>query len=157
MAGINANHVNPFLIAATKILKEACFIDAKIGKPCLTGSTGKNDTFAISICVTGEMQGQAMIAFDYPIACDIASKMCMMPVTEMDELSTSAICELGNMIIGNAATVFSTQGIVIDITPPTLVRGDILFSKSFSSNIVIPLTYEEDKLIEIHVAVKGND
>ena len=61
------------------------------------------------------------------------------------------------MFIGNAATVFSTQGIIIDITPPTLIRGDILFSTQFSSNIVIPLTYEGDKLIEIHVAVKGNE
>lgn len=157
MAGINANHVNPFLIAATKILKEACQIDAKIGKPSLQGTQGKNDTFAISICVTGEMQGQAMIAFDSEIACDIASRMCMMPITEMDELSQSAICELGNMIMGNAATVFSTQGTLIDITPPTLIKGDILFSTIYSSSICVPVIYEENKLIEIHVAVKGND
>lgn len=157
MAGINANHVNPFLIAATKILKEACQIDAKIGKPSLQGTQGKNDTFAISICVTGEMQGQAMIAFDSEIACDIASRMCMMPITEMDELSQSAICELGNMIMGNAATVFSTQGTLIDITPPTLIKGDILFSTIYSSSICVPVIYEDNKLIEIHVAVKGND
>lgn len=157
MAGINANHVNPFLIAATKILKEACQIDAKIGKPSLQGTQGKNDTFAINICVTGEMQGQAMIAFDSEIACDIASRMCMMPIKEMDELSQSAICELGNMIMGNAATVFSTQGTLIDITPPTLIKGDILFSTMYSSSICVPVTYEDNKLIEIHVAVKGND
>lgn len=157
MAGINANHVNPFLIAATKILKEACQIDAKIGKPSLQGTQGKNDTFAINICVTGEMQGQAMIAFDSEVACDIASRMCMMSITQMDALSQSAICELGNMIMGNAATVFSTQGTLIDITPPTLIRGDILFSTMYSSSICVPVIYEDKKVIEIHVAVKGND
>lgn len=157
MAGINANQVNPFLIAATKILKEACQIDAKIGKPSLHGSQGKSDTVAISICVTGEMQGQAMIAFDNEIACDIASRMCMMPITQMDELSQSAICELGNMIMGNAATVFSTQGTLIDITPPTLIRGDVIFSSMYTSSICVPVVYDEGKIIEIHVAVKGND
>ena len=33
MANVNAEHINPFLIASTKILKEMCFIDAKVGKP----------------------------------------------------------------------------------------------------------------------------
>jgi len=157
MAGINANHVNPFLIAAVKILKEACHIDARIGKPSLQGVQRKQDTFAISICVTGEMQGQATISFDSEVACDIASKMCMMPITEMDELSQSAICELGNMIMGNAATLFSTQGTLIDITPPTLIRGDILFSSMYSASICVPVMYDDDKRIEIQVAVKGND
>lgn len=157
MAGISANQVNPFLIAATTILREACQIDAKVGKPTLEGTKGKSDTLAINICVTGEMQGQALIAFENEIACDIASKMCMMPITQMDELSQSAICELGNMIMGNAATVFSTQGTLIDITPPTLVKGDVMFSNLYSQSICIPVVYEDNKVIEIHVAVKGND
>lgn len=157
MAGINASQINPFLIAATTILREACQIDAKVGKPTLEGTKGKSDTLAINICVTGEMQGQALIAFENEIACDIASKMCMMPITQMDELSQSAICELGNMIMGNAATVFSTQGTLIDITPPTLVKGDVMFSNLYSQSICIPVVYEDNKVIEIHVAVKGND
>lgn len=157
MAGINANHVNPFLIAAVKILKEACQIDAKIGKPSLQGMQRTQDIFAINICVTGEMQGQAMIAFDSEVACDIASRMCMMPITEMDAMSQSAICELGNMIMGNAATVFSTQGTLIDITPPALIKGDIMLSSMYSASICVPVTYEDNKLIEIQVAVKGND
>ncbi len=157
MAKINANQVNPFLIAATTILKQACQIDAKIGKPSLEGTKGKSNTIAISISVVGEMQGQAMIAFENEIACDIASKMCMMPITEMDELSQSAICELGNMIMGNAATLFSTQGTMIDITPPILIKGDIIFSQAYTQSICVPVVYEENKIIEIHVAVKGND
>lgn len=157
MAGINANQVNPFLIAATKILKEACQIDAKVGKPSLKGAQRKQDTFAINICVTGEMQGQAMIAFDTEIACDIASRMCMMPITQMDAISQSAICELGNMIMGNAATVFSTQGTLIDITPPILIKGDVIFSSMYSASICVPIIYDDNKTIEIHVAVKGND
>ena len=157
MAGINANQVNPFLIAATTILKQACQIDAKVGKTTLEGSKGTNDTIAINICVTGEMQGQAMIAFENDIACDIASRMCMMPITELNEISQSAICELGNMIMGNAATVFSTQGTLIDITPPTLIRGDVMFSSMYSQSICVPMIYEDNKKIEIHVAVKGND
>lgn len=153
MAGLNAEHINPFLIAATKILKDMCFVDVKIGKPYVKNTDFTDNTVVIIIGITGEIRGQAMIAFPNHVACDIASKMIMMPVTQLDELSTSAVCELGNMIMGNTATIFSTKGIGIDITPPTLSIGNVSFSNNYTQNICIPLIYN-DSSIEIYVAVK---
>ncbi len=156
MANVNVEHINPFLMASTKILKEMCFIDAKIGKPYIKNPAFFADTLLILIGFTGEMRGQAMIAFENPVACDIASKMIMMPITEMDELAKSAICELGNMIMGNTATIFSTKGIAIDITPPALGNGTMSFTTSFASNICVPLEYDNNKKIEINIAIKGD-
>lgn len=153
MAGINAEHINPFLIAATKILKDMCFVDVRIGKPYIKNTDFKEDTIVILIGITGEIRGQVMIAFADAAACDIASKMIMMPVVQMDELSTSAICELGNMILGNTATIFSTKGIGIDITPPTLCTGTVSFSNNYTQNICVPLLYDDDKKIEINISV----
>ena len=33
MTGINVDYINPFLMAATGIIKDICQIDMKIGKP----------------------------------------------------------------------------------------------------------------------------
>lgn len=156
MANVNVEHINPFLMASTKILKEMCFVDAAIGKPYIKNPAFFEDTLIILIGFTGEMRGQAMVAFEHSVACDIASKMIMMPITEMDELAKSAICELGNMIMGNTATIFSTKGIAIDITPPTVANGSMSFSTNYASNICIPLTYDGNKLIEINIAIKGD-
>ncbi len=154
MAGMNAEHINPFLVSATKILKDMCFIDSKIGKPFLTDCQFSADSVIIVIGVTGEMRGQVLIEMKLNVACDIASKMCMMPVTEMDELSKSAIGELGNMVMGNAATIFSTKGIGIDITPPVLAMGNMSFSNFQSKNICIPLVYDADKQIGVNIALR---
>lgn len=154
MAGMNAEHINPFLIAATKVLKDMCFVDVSIGKPYVKTTEFTEDTLVIMIGVTGEMRGQVMIALENHIALDIASKMMMMPVMVMDDLSTSAISELGNMILGNTATVFSTKGIGIDITPPTLCTGNVTFSNNYSKNLCIPLSYDGDKVIEFNVSLK---
>lgn len=155
MAAMNAEHINPFLLASTKVLKDMCFVDAKVGKPYLKDPVFLDNTMVILIGFTGEMRGQAMIALEHNVACDIASKMMMMPVSVMDELSKSAICELGNMIMGNTATIFSTKGIAIDITPPTVGNGTMTFSNNYAQNICVPLEYE-DKKIEIHIAIKGD-
>lgn len=156
MAGMKAEHINPFLVAASQVLKNMCFVDAAVGKPYLKDTKFTTDSFIIMIGVTGEMRGQVIMAFDSLVACDIASKMCMMPITQIDELSSSALSELGNMIMGNTATIFSTQGIGIDITPPTICSGDVEFSTGFAKNICVPLCYDGDKTIEINLALTSN-
>lgn len=150
---MNADYINPFLIAATKVLKEMVFIDAKIGKAYAKDTRFENQSLLIMLGVTGKMKGQVILDFNEVVALDVASKMCMMPLDEMNDLAQSAVCELGNMILGNTATVFSTKGIGIGITPPTICNGPVTFTNMYTSNICIPLIYEEDKVIEINVAL----
>ena len=155
MVSINVEHINPFLLASTKILKEMCSVDVKLGRPFIKNPVFLDNTLIIFIGFTGEIKGQVMISFENSVACDIASKMMMMPVTEMDDISRSAIGELGNMIMGNTATIFSTKGIAIDITPPTVGNGTMSFTHNFAKNICVPLEYDGGKKIEVNIAIKG--
>ena len=151
---INVEYINPFLMAATNIIKDICQIDMQVGKPYVKQTAFADDSVIIMIGITGEMRGSVIIALTYNKALEIASKMMMgMPVTELDEMATSAISELGNMIMGNAATILSTKGVGIDITPPTLCRGNITITQSYTKNICIPLS-GDDITIELDVAVK---
>lgn len=157
MADINVECINPFLMAATTIMHDTCQVEMKIGKPYVKSTEFEQDSVLIMIGVTGEMRGQVMISFSYDKALEIASRMMMgMPVTELDELSTSAISELGNMIMGNAATLLSTKGIGIDITPPTICRGTMKIAQTYTKNICIPLSAEDDIRMEIDIAVKND-
>ncbi|WP_167957085.1 chemotaxis protein CheX [Anaerosporobacter faecicola] len=152
MGELNADFINPFLISATKILKDMCFIDLKIGKPYIRDNNIDNESVIIMLGITGELKGQVMIILNQVAACDIAGKMIMTPVSQIDELSGSAICELGNMILGNAATIFSTKGITIDITPPSLCIGSMAFMNTAKS-ICVPLTYDDNKVIELNIGI----
>lgn len=158
MAEINVDYINPFLMAATAIMKDACQMEMKIGRPYVKTTEFERDSVIIMIGVTGEMRGQVIIAFSYERALDIASRMMMgMPVTELDDMSRSAISELGNMIMGNAATILSTKGIGVDITPPSLCRGAMEISQSYTKNICIPLSTDSGVTMELDIAVKSED
>ena len=110
MADMNVNYINPFLEAAIAIVKDACQVELKIGKPYAKMVELTEGTVVILIGVTGEMRGQVVLSIDEKKACEIASRMMMgMPVPELDDMAISAISELGNMIMGNAATVFSVR------------------------------------------------
>ena len=156
MTDINVEFINPFLIATVGILRDMCQMELKVEKPYIKTTEFADDSILIMIGLTGEMRGQVIIALTIHNACDVASKMMMgMPVTELNDLSISAISELGNMIMGNTATILSTKGIGIDITPPTICRGNLSITTSYAKNICIPFSYENKVIMELDIAVKG--
>lgn len=114
-----------------------------------------------SICiigVTGEMRGQVLIAMTEENTCAIASKMCMMEVKTIDDFASSAISELGNMIMGNAATVFSSNGIGIDITPPTLSHGEVSFTTNYAKTLCVPMVFADGSgSIDLFLALRQED
>lgn len=154
MAGLSADIINPFLMAGMQMLKDVSQVETSLGKPSARVAAFKDDTIVIMIGITGEMKGQVMLAFPNDVACLVAGNMCMMQATQMDELLMSAICELGNMIMGNAATIFSTKGIGIDITPPTVCVGNMTFTPTASQNICVPLILKDNRVIEVNISVK---
>lgn len=153
MATLNAEHINPFLMAAKKVLQDMCYVEVFVQKPVLKEAKFNPDMWVIMVGVTGEMRGQVIISMAEKEACDIASKMCMTEVKEIDDFAASALSELGNMVMGNAATVFSSNGVGIDITPPTLSHGSVSFTSTFAKSLCVPLKLA-DTCVELYLALK---
>lgn len=120
---MKAEHVNPFIISICKLMKDMCMLELKIGQPGMYSGSYAPDASIIRLGLVGALQGEVLLNIDHSTAIEIVSKMVMMPVETIDELGQSAISELGNMIAGNAATVFANKGILIDITPPSYSVG----------------------------------
>lgn len=137
---MKAEHINPFIISVCKIMKDMCMLDLQIGKPTMSNGVYLGNTSIIKLGIIGKLQGEVVLNIEHQTALEIVSKMMMMPVQAIDDLGKSAISELGNMIAGNAATVFANNDILIDITPPSYCDGaeyqtDVseLFSIPFTS------------------------
>ena len=157
MADINVEYINVFLMAATQVIKDVCHINFSVGKPYVKSTEFEEESVVVNIGLTGQMRGQVLLAMNDKVACDIASKMCFMPIEKLDDISLSALSELGNMIFGNAATVFSTKGIAIDITPPSIIQGNFKLSNAYAKNICVPLNYDDGRVIELDISIKKED
>ena len=155
----NVEYINPFITAAKSVMKNFCHIEATMGAPYITKTIFEGDKFVIMVGITGQLTGQVIFSMSNETACDIASHMMMgMPVPELNDMACSAISELSNMILGNSATVFSTKGIIIDITPPSVLMGtDMEITVSDAKTICVPLTYDDGaNAFEINIAVKAH-
>lgn len=138
---MKAEHVNPFIISVCKIMKDMCMLDLKIGKPAMREQKFPADNSLIKLGLVGQLTGEVLLNLDHQTALGIVSKMMMMPVEAIDAIGESAISELGNMIAGNAATVFANNNIIIDITPPSYCVGSA-YQSDVNQMFSIPFTSE---------------
>lgn len=156
---VDVNTINPFLSSAVSVIEMTSQMKATVGKPSIKDTSFKDDSVLIMLGITGQLEGQVIFEIKEDSAKLLASKMMMgYEVTQLDEMSMSAISELGNMIMGNSATIFSTQGTIIDITPPAVARGNIMISRQYAVNLCIPL-YKEDGnlLLNINIAIRNRN
>jgi chemotaxis protein CheX len=139
---MKAEFINPFIKATYEVVKAAAGIEIKTGKLFIQNSPYGTNDLLIMVGITGEIKGQVILSIPTSIAKAIASNMMMgMPVDEIDEMAKSALSELGNMIMGNAATLLFNQGITIDITPPNLLMGqNIKISSGDMVTVGVPLS-----------------
>lgn len=133
--------INPFVEASKSIIGMICGTEVRIGKLSLRNSPYIVNQVVIMIGVIGKIKGQVCFELSVDSAKKIASAMMGgMPVAELDEISKSAVSELGNMIMGNAGTLFENNNINIDITPPSLLTGDRIEVSTKVATIVVPIT-----------------
>lgn len=152
---MNIEYINPFIEASQTVLMQTAMIEAKLGKVFLKDSPYQSDTVAIIVGLTGKIRGQVVFTMSSAVAMSIASAMMMgMPVTELDEISKSAISEMTNMILGNTATILYNKGIGIEITPPSFVMGENLqISTNKMKTVCVPLNLGNDRRLDIDITV----
>ncbi len=152
--GLDVNNINPFLQSSISIFENVTTLKLGVGKPMLASLSFQDATYTIQVGVTGEMKGQVILVMSENNAKDIASRMMFgMPVDSLDEMACSALNELSNMIMGNTATIFSTQGKLIDITPPIAMLGTNMKINSDIEGIKVPLLNEGLEYISLYICV----
>jgi chemotaxis protein CheX len=151
---MNIEYINPFIEASQTVIKQITTFEAKLGKVYLKTAPYRSEDLIIMVGLTGKIRGQAIFSMKKSLGMKIASSMMMgMPVTEFDEMSKSAISEMANMIMGNAATILFNKGINIDITPPSLLMGENLqITPNKMKTICVPLIVGDSDVVELDIS-----
>lgn len=152
---MDAKYINPFINVSINLVQQICNFEVKRGQIFIKNSPFTADNVVIIIGIAGDFRGQVFFSMEEKTACSIASAMMFgMEVTALDEMSKSAIAELGNMIMGNVSTEFYNEGIKIDITPPTILVGtDMNISTKGLKTLCVPIEMQNGGKIEIDLSV----
>ncbi|SCY94308.1 chemotaxis protein CheX [Alkaliphilus peptidifermentans] len=151
---MKAELINSFLKAGQDVVMQMTGIKLEIEKTYIKKPPFDKNDIAIVIGVTGELNGLTAINMSEDLALKMASTMMGgMQISSLDEISKSAVTELGNMILGNAASLLYNEGVKVDITPPQLLENEVI---NYSKNTPIISTLLKGNIgtIEVEVAVK---
>ena len=121
-----------------------------IEKPVRYSSSSTQSSLSVSIGMTGEVRGKLIIEGNETVFGGISQLMFGMQLE--GEMLQSFTCELGNMIAGNLATQASQRQISMDITPPTLIVGEMNI-KGFVQAIAVPINVEERGKLNIILVI----
>ncbi len=148
--------VNPFVEAFVNVMPMLGFQDVKKGNLSLKGKELNSGGVLIIVGIVGSVRGNVVYSFSMEDAKKIASTMMMgMPVSELDDMSKSALSELTNMLTANAATSFSNMDMLIDISTPTLLHGTNVSVKMSSEQVLCIQLIANDIPIDVNISFEG--
>lgn len=148
--------VNPFVEAFVNVMPMLGFQDVKKGNLSLKGKELNSSGVLIIVGIVGSVRGNVVYSFSMEDAKKIASTMMMgMPVSELDDMSKSALSELTNMLTANAATSFSNMDMLIDISTPTLLHGTNVSVKMSSDQVLCIQLIANDIPIDVNISFEG--
>ncbi|MEI7026652.1 chemotaxis protein CheX [Paenibacillus sp. y28] len=151
---MKAEYINPFLESAKTVIEQVASVKPSAGQLGIKDVKFVEKYIWIQIGVTGQMNGDIVFGLDESVALKLVSAMMGgYAITEVDEMTKSAISELGNMISGNASTILFNQGLRVDITPPKLTESAALAGFTPKKALTIPLTMDHIGELDIQVLI----
>jgi chemotaxis protein CheX len=155
---VEVKYINPFIEASKKVLFELVGEEPDTQQPKLFENSISGDDLVIIIGLTGEIKGQVMFTLKEETALNIARKMTFdETLPELNEYAESAISEMANMISGSTSMIMYQNGIVIDITPPSIARGSGMIISSRNKFVSIPLNLKDVGEFYINISFVKRD
>ncbi len=112
--------IQPFINAADAVLAEALQCPTRIGDVAMDEEVYRRKGMASLVTIQGDIEGRIIFDIDPPTAARVASYLAGSPVAETDDMVRETVCELANLVIGNAVTALNDQGFAFKIQPPTI-------------------------------------
>jgi chemotaxis protein CheX len=110
--------IQPFINSADAVLAESLQCETHIGDVSMEENTYRRKGVAAIIEIVGDIEGRIILDTDPATAIHIAKHLAGSDVDASDELVRETVCELANMVIGNAITSLNDQGFHFKISPP---------------------------------------
>lgn len=155
---MDANLMNQFILATGNVFQQVAGLSLHKEKVDYHPEGAKfYANVATIIGITGALKGQLIVGIDEAMAMKFASAIMMgTPVEEYNEFAESGVCEMGNMIAGEASRRLHDQGYTCDLSVPSIVRGESVEIGFFPKSPLFSVTFTcEWGKIQIIIKLEG--
>ncbi len=156
---MDASLINPFIQGSQTVLQMVCSEAPRLGQLSVKKQPYQALPVSVAISIFGDVQGEVAFNMSAEVGCYIASKMMGgAPVPALDEISSSALAELANMISGNVCTIFSGKGVKVDISTPRFkmnaVTSDFQLISQKDKIVCVPLNFQDGHTFSLDIVLQ---
>lgn len=110
--------IQPFINAADAVLAQTLQCSTRVGDVAMDEEVYRRKGMAATVIIRGDIEGRVIFDIEAPTAAKVASALAGAELKESDDLVRETVCELANLVIGNAVTALNDQGFRFKIEPP---------------------------------------
>jgi chemotaxis protein CheX len=110
--------IQPFINSADAVLAQSLGCETRIGDVAMEEEVYRRKGIAARISIAGDIEGRVIFDMDPATATKVAGYLTGGEIAESDALVRETVCELANMVVGNAVSSLNDQGIHFKISPP---------------------------------------
>jgi chemotaxis protein CheX len=151
---MNVKFLNPFVEAASEVLRVETGNDVQRGELRLENGMYVTDDLTVIISLVGAVDGTVFYSMSKPVSLKLASIILGEEMTELDSLAQSGIAEIGNVVTGRASMRLAEAGFETTISTPSLIIGNgASISTLDYPRLVVPLLTLAGA-VTIHLALR---
>jgi chemotaxis protein CheX len=131
--------IQPFVSAADSVLGQLLEGPTVVGNPSMEEDAYRRKGVAALIGFQGDIEGRIIFDLEPQAACSIAARLSggEPPADANDSLVAETLCELANMIIGNAVTLLNDRGFHFRVQPPEVHTDPEGMRSSYDTEAVV--------------------
>jgi chemotaxis protein CheX len=116
--------IQPFIGSLDAVLAEMMNAPARIVDLTMEPEGYRRKGMAASVVFRGQIEGRVILDMDPGAAAQVASYLTGGDVNPTEPMVPETVCELANMVIGNAVTLLNDRGFQFKVFPPEILTQE---------------------------------
>jgi chemotaxis protein CheX len=116
--------IQPFINAADAVLGQMLQAPAEVREVAMQEDIYRRQGVAASVVMRGDLEGRIIFDLDPVAARRVAEVLAGAEAGSSEQIARETVCELANMVVGNAVTLLNDQGFHFKVFPPELQTTD---------------------------------
>lgn len=148
--------IQPFISAADAVFAQALAGPTRVGDLSMEEDGYRQIGVAATVTVRGEIEGRVILDMETRTAARVAGILAGGEVEESEQVVRETVCELANMVIGNAVTLLNDHGFRFKVSPPEVQLGEEALRGTVDTEALAMYFETPAGLIFLNIAMRYN-
>ena len=145
--------IQPFINAADAVLAEMLQSPAEVRDVTMAVEVYRRRGVAASMTFRGDIEGYVILDLETKTALEVARALAGEEVHPLEQAASETVCELANMVVGNAVTLLNDRGYRFKVSPPEVHTADEGYACSSQREALVMCFQTSSGRITLNIAL----